>query len=262
MEHYIQDNLNKDDITSFYGINTLQGGEVLNMFHAPMLFQQENPEINSIFPNDKDNISTSHQNAFLGNSDDLVKKEASIGSSHRDNNNDSKSGSTPEEYHDSRSKLPETSEISSTDVKKPVVGAKIPLDVVIYLDYTKDSHILTGLALKDIYIDFRLKVLREVEWATWKGKLVHDPRFNKGWTIKKENLKDLIQKLDEYSIPYIMEEKLEEKKKPYTFWSFASEHWEKIKKQVISHNMPPTRANILMFMKKTWSEYQAQNIHK
>lgn len=72
--------------------------------------------------------------------------------------------------------------------------------LTIMKDYSARSHILCGIALKETYADYRIKVLRESEWATWHPKLkVPD---GKGWCIKKENLSDLEESLRKYQIPY------------------------------------------------------------
>lgn len=78
--------------------------------------------------------------------------------------------------------------------------------VQIILNHTPRSHVLLGEALKDTYADFRIKVLREVEWATWHTRLrlteATGGTNNKGWCIRKANLPDLENELAKYCIPY------------------------------------------------------------
>jgi hypothetical protein len=94
-----------------------------------------------------------------------------------------------------------------TDVSS-MLDPSLKPSVTIHLDYSKNSHILTGLALKDTYEKFRLEVLREatsstgVRWASWHARLTKDPEIPKGWTIKKENLDDLERALKLAEIPY------------------------------------------------------------
>jgi len=70
----------------------------------------------------------------------------------------------------------------------------------IITNYTLRSHVLCGEALKDVYADFRLKVLREVEWATWHTKM--KVPGGKGWCIRKNNLPELLSELNKVSIPH------------------------------------------------------------
>jgi hypothetical protein len=79
------------------------------------------------------------------------------------------------------------------------------MSVQIVTNYTPASHILCGIALKETYANFRISVLREVEWATWHGKLKRFPG-GKGWCIRKAHLLNLTSALDQYSIPYTISE--------------------------------------------------------
>lgn len=74
--------------------------------------------------------------------------------------------------------------------------------LTIALNYSEKSHVLFGYDLKTTYSTFRTEVLREADWANWKGRLVKDPRIEKGWMIKKEALPKLIEALTVYCIPY------------------------------------------------------------
>lgn len=72
--------------------------------------------------------------------------------------------------------------------------------IVVFTDYTKNSHVLCGLELKDKYADFRINVLRNADYATWHPKLrVPD---GKGWCIRKADLPTLETELRRASIPY------------------------------------------------------------
>ncbi len=73
-----------------------------------------------------------------------------------------------------------------------------PLRII--LDYTPRSHILCGEDLKEKYADFRINVLRVVEWATWHTRM--KVPGGKGWCIRKENLPDLEAQLQTAAIPY------------------------------------------------------------
>src|SRR5665213_2562879 len=79
------------------------------------------------------------------------------------------------------------------------------MSVQIITNYTPASHILCGEALKETYANFRIEVLREVDWATWHGKLKRLPG-GKGWCIRKAHLLNLTSALDQYSIPYTISE--------------------------------------------------------
>ena len=70
----------------------------------------------------------------------------------------------------------------------------------IILDYTPRSHILCGEDLKEKYADFRINILRVVEWATWHTRM--KVPGGKGWCIRKENLLDLEAHLQMAGIPY------------------------------------------------------------
>jgi len=74
----------------------------------------------------------------------------------------------------------------------------------IITNYTLRSHVLCGEALKDVYADFRLKVLREVEWATWHSKM--KVPGGKGWCIRKVDLPELLFELNKVAIPYYITE--------------------------------------------------------
>ncbi len=74
--------------------------------------------------------------------------------------------------------------------------------VTIYTNYSPASHILSGIALKDVYEHFRVSVLRGSGWAHWHTHLTKDPQVPKGWTIKKAHYQELCDKLREYNIPY------------------------------------------------------------
>jgi len=74
----------------------------------------------------------------------------------------------------------------------------------IITNYTPRSHVLCGEALKDVYADFRLRVLRTVEWATWHSRMKIDG--SKGWCIRKDNLQDLTKELECAGIRYEIEE--------------------------------------------------------
>jgi len=76
--------------------------------------------------------------------------------------------------------------------------------VTIILNYTNASHVLCGDALKDVYADFRMKVLRPAEWASWHSHLIAASPFTKGWCIKKANLGTLETALLTHNIPYDM----------------------------------------------------------
>ena len=73
-----------------------------------------------------------------------------------------------------------------------------PLQII--TDYTPRSHVLCGIALKDVYANFRVTILREVEWATWHVKMKIPG--GKGWCIRKSNLPDLERELRNASISY------------------------------------------------------------
>ncbi len=96
----------------------------------------------------------------------------------------------------------------SVGAKAPVLDITSPASEVkpvvsIYLNYSPASHILNGIAIRDVYVDFRMNVLRKVDWAVWKGKLVKYPNvLTKGWTIRKNNLDELYEVLKKYEIPY------------------------------------------------------------
>ena len=103
----------------------------------------------------------------------------------------------------------------------------------IITNYTQKSHVLCGSSLKDTYADFRVKILREAEWATWHPRLkVPD---GKGWCIRQKNLVDLETELKNAAIPYDLVEhiplspkpELKPKKKlgPSAYNLFTKEMW-------------------------------------
>jgi hypothetical protein len=89
---------------------------------------------------------------------------------------------------------------------EPTIKSVVSEGVIITLNYSKASHLLHGLTIRDTYIDFRIKVLREVGWATWHGRLTRYQCLSKGWCIKKANYADLITALGEYGVPYVVKD--------------------------------------------------------
>lgn len=74
--------------------------------------------------------------------------------------------------------------------------------VHIWTDFTSSSHLLCGDALKTVYSNFRLTVLRQAEWATWHSNL-RGP-FPKGWCIRKGDLPTLQESLRAHQIPFVV----------------------------------------------------------
>lgn len=76
--------------------------------------------------------------------------------------------------------------------------------LVIFTDFTPASHLLFGEALKNEYADFRIRVLRGSEWASWHSRL--SGPYPKGWCIRKANLEELVAALKASDIPFEMKE--------------------------------------------------------
>lgn len=125
-----------------------------------------------------------------------------------------------------------------------------PPSVTIHLDYTKASHVLTGEALKDVYVNFRLEILRVVPWATWHGRLTRDPAFTKGWNIKKEFLPLLEETLTKYGIPFTKVNSANINQNPKTAYG----RFLKDNKPVVVAGLPvgATRKQINDELKKMW----------
>ena len=144
----------------------------------------------------------------------------------------------------------QTSQISS--VPFMVEGNEKP-SLIIHLNYSKNSHILSGVALKDVYSDFRINVLREANWAHWHAILTRDPSVAKGWTIKKDFLAECENQLIKFGIPYTKVDSNIAEKKPALnpFWRFAHDNWSFV---VAGLSKGVKRKEIIAEIKKMWAE--------
>lgn len=79
----------------------------------------------------------------------------------------------------------------------PEEGQEEATSVILYLDYTDSSHVLTG-PFKNKYAKFRENELRPCRAWTFNKKLFAGP----GWRVAKDSLKELTDRLEKYEISY------------------------------------------------------------
>lgn len=128
-------------------------------------------------------------------------------------------------------------------------------ELTIYLDYTNKSHILAGEALKDVYQDFRMTVLREADWATWKPHLVRSPEITKGWAIKKDFLRKLEILLAKANIPYTYKNvTFQEHKNLTPMQKFKQENYELVRAGLSSDGLPTDEKSIQKMLDRMWKK--------